>query len=233
MEIIVTQRDAAYTPLEDLLRRRLELGAGAGPLLIGIGGGTAAGKSTLARALAAQLAPLRAEVIGQDRFFKPKAELPAYPSTSRPQPWPDYNRPDSFRVEELVACCRALAGVDVAILEGILVLHYPELRQLMALRLYVEADADERLARRLRRNVRAGMALDDVVDYYLESVRFQHERYNAPTRQHADIVVPGGATAEQARAAMTRAICAAVRRVLGEGRRPPARPSPPAAGNGA
>ena len=182
--------------------------------MIGIGGGSAAGKTTLARRLAAGLAPLTVEIIGQDRFFKPAPELPAYPSPTRPRPWPDYNRPDSFYLEKLLDACRSLAGMDVVILEGILVLHYPELRRLMTLRLYIEADADERIVRRIRRNLQAGMDLDDIADYYLESVRYQHLRYNAPTRHHADLVLSGNGADHLDRDILTLAVCRAVARVL-------------------
>lgn len=181
-------------------------------LSIGIGGGSASGKSTLAARLQEELAPLRVEVIGQDRFFKPTAELPPYPLAGRQEPWPDYNRPDSFHVAEMVAHCRSVSGVDVAILEGILVLHYPELRELMDLKLYVAADADERIVRRIRRNLKAGMDLDDICDYYLESVRFQHDRYNAPTQEHADLVIPGGMAETEEREAMVEGLCGVVRR---------------------
>lgn len=208
----MTDASRSCASLEELVRARQAHTPPDLPLLIGIGGGTAAGKSTLARDLAVRLAPLAVQLIGQDRFFKPTSELPTAPSSSRQCPWPDYNRPDSFRVEELLQHCRGLSGADVVLLEGILVLHYAELRRLMALRLYVEADADERITRRMRRNVRAGMNLDDVADYYLESVRFQHERYNAPTRLHADLIVPGGAAEAHTRDALSWAICTAVAR---------------------
>ncbi|MFH1572052.1 MAG: AAA family ATPase, partial [Gemmatimonadota bacterium] len=140
-----------------LLESRLEAWTrrtgGQGPFAIGIGGGSASGKSTMARRLAEELAPLRVEVLGQDRFFKPAAELPPYPSPTRPEPWPDYNRPDSFRVDELLAACAQPRPVEVLIVEGILVLHYEELRRRLDLALYVEADADERIVRRIRRNL--------------------------------------------------------------------------------
>lgn len=174
-----------------------------------MGGGTASGKSTIAGQLAVGLAPLRVEVLGQDRFFKPAAELPPYPSTTRPEPWPDYNRPDSFRVDELADACRVPRATDVLILEGILVLHYPEVRELMDLCLYVDADADERIVRRIRRNL-AHYPIDDIADYYLESVRYQHDRYNAPTRAHADLVIPGGAADQEDRDALLQELCAAL-----------------------
>ncbi|MEW6750234.1 MAG: hypothetical protein AB1505_04570 [Candidatus Latescibacterota bacterium] len=185
------------------------------PLVIGIGGGSASGKSTLARQLGERLAPLHVEVVGQDRFFKSRDELPPHVTPHRATPWPDYNRPDSFRTAEMFAHCRNLDGCDVAVVEGILVLYYPEMRQAMDLRLYVAADADERIVRRIRRNVAAGMALDGIADYYLESVRRRHAEFNEPTRQHADLVIPGGMADAQEREEMVQALCRAVRACCG------------------
>lgn len=181
-------------------------------LMIGIGGGTASGKSTLAAAIAQRLEPLAVEVIGQDRFFKPAADLPPYVSPTRQEPWPDYNRPDSFHTEEMFAHCRSLGGMDVVILEGILVLYYPELRELMDVKCYVAADADERIVRRIRRNLKAGMKLDEICDYYLDSVRSQHDRFNAPTEKQADLVVPGGMADAQVREEMVEVLCRAIGR---------------------
>jgi len=181
-------------------------------LMIGIGGGTASGKSTLAAGIAQRLEGLKVEVIGQDRFFKPAADLPPYVSPMRQEPWPDYNRPDSFHTEEMFAHCRSLGGMDVAILEGILVLYYPELRELMDIKCYVAADADERIVRRIRRNLKAGMDLDDICDYYLDSVRFQHGHFNAPTEKQADLVVPGGMIYAEMREEMVEVLCGAIGR---------------------
>ena len=206
----MTHYEAGSPDLAGLLRQRRNVRTATGPLRLGIGGGSASGKSTLAAALAERLSPLSVEVSGQDRFFKPVAELPPYASPTRSRPWPDYNRPDSFRVEEMLDHCRSFSGVDVVILEGILVLHYPEARALMDLRIYVDTAADERIVRRMRRNIRAGMDPDDVADYYLESVRFQHERYNAPTSLHADLIIPGGSAHFTAREALCHTLCAAV-----------------------
>ena len=66
--------------------------------------------------------------------------------------------------------------------------------------------------RRIRRNLKAGMDLDDICDYYLESVRFQHARHNAPTQQHADLVIPGGAVETGEREAMVEGLCRGIRR---------------------
>jgi uridine kinase len=200
----------ASSLVELRLRQRHASRAPGRPITLGIAGGSAAGKSTLSRALAEQLAPCHVEIVGQDRFFKPRDELPRWTRTQRSEPWPDYNQPDSIRIEALVEHVASLAACDIAIVEGILVLHPPELRQWFDLCCYVTAAADERIVRRIRRNVAAGLSLDDVADYYLDSVRFQHERYNAPTSTHADLLVPGGVADQRERDALTAAICAGI-----------------------
>jgi uridine kinase len=154
-------------------------------------------------------------VIGQDRFFKPGPELPRYPSRSRPEPWGDHNHPDSFDLPAMLTACESVDGADVVIFEGILVLHYPEMRELMDVKCYVTADADERIVRRTRRQM-AHSTFDDITDFYLESVRHQHDRYNAPTQRYADIVIPGGMEDEEEREAVLGCLCAAIRQELSQ-----------------
>ncbi len=185
-------------------------GEGRSHLLIGIGGGSAAGKTTFAERLADGLAPLRVEVVHQDRFFKPVDQLPPYASLSTSRTWPDYNHPDSIKTNELLAYCNGLSDIDVALVEGILVLHYAELRALMDIKCYVDADADERIVRRIRRNL-THYSIDDIADYYLDSVRHQHRRYNAPTKQYADLIVPGGADTTAQRDALLNTLCESIR----------------------
>ena len=181
-------------------------------LFIGIGGGSASGKSTLAKRLIEKLAPLAVEVIGQDRFFKPTDELPIHHSETCREPWPDYNRPDSFRTEEMFQYCRSVDGTDVVILEGILVLYYEELRALMDLKCYVAADADERIVRRIQRNMKELGDYDFITSYYLDSVRFQHARFNAPTQRYADLAIPGGMAERAEREMIVEVLCRGVRR---------------------
>lgn len=162
--------------------------------VIGIGGGSASGKTTVAATLAERLAPLRVEIINQDKYFLPSDQLPRHANRDGSREWPDHNHPDSFDLPRLRADLRrAREGeAEVLIVEGILVLHDEELRSLMNLKLYVEADADERIVRRIRRNVERGYPLDDICDFYLDSVRYRHREFNAPTKAHADLVIPGG-----------------------------------------
>jgi uridine kinase len=178
------------------------------PFFIGMGGGSAAGKSTLAAVLAERLAPLRVEMIGQDRFFKRPEDMPKYYSGIHGDYRPAYNEPDSFKQEEMFAYCRGVAGGDVVILEGILVLWFAELRELMDFKIYIEADADERIIRRIRRNMKTVDDYDPITEYYLESVRGQHREYNAPTREYADLIVPGGMAQTEERERIVDNLCA-------------------------
>ena len=178
------------------------------PFFIGMGGGSAAGKSTLAAVLAERLAPLRVEMIGQDRFFKRPEDMPKYYSGIHGDYRPAYNEPDSFKQEEMFAYCRGVAGGDVVILEGILVLWFAELRELIDFKIYIEADADERIIRRIRRNMKTVDDYDPITEYYLESVRGQHREYNAPTREYADLIVPGGMAQTEEREWIVDNLCA-------------------------
>ena len=86
-----------------------------------------------------------------------------------------------------------LAPRKVVIVEGILVLAEPELRALMAIRVFVDTDADIRMIRRLRRDMRdRGRSLESVVAQYLETVRPMHLEFVEPSKRHAHIIVPEG-----------------------------------------
>lgn len=162
--------------------------------VIGIGGGSASGKSKIAQELCGRLRPLRAALINQDAYFLPPDLLPRHRSLDGARAWPDHNHPDSFDTGRLRSDLLAArtSGEDVVIVEGILVLHDAALRELMDLKLFVSASADERIVRRIRRNVARGYDLDEICDFYLDSVRYRHAQYCEPTRDCADIVVPGG-----------------------------------------
>jgi uridine kinase len=163
--------------------------------VIGMGGGSASGKSTLAAQLQQRLEPLRVQVINLDRYFHESSRLPKHASPDGAREWPDHNQPGSFDFDRLRTDLRAAreGEAEVVILEGILVLHDDELRSLMDLKLFVEADPDERIVRRIRRNVARGNSLDEICDFYLDSVRYRHRECCEPTRSHADLVLPGGA----------------------------------------
>ncbi len=162
--------------------------------VIGIGGGSGSGKSELAQRLRARLHPLRVRVINQDAYFLPASALPTHRARRSGRVWPDHNHPDSFDFARLRTDLRAArqGDADVVIVEGILALHDPALRALMDLRVFVDCEADERVLRRLLRNVAAGCDFAEACEFYLDSVRYRHREFCEPTRAHADLILPAG-----------------------------------------
>ncbi len=177
-------------------------------LVVGVAGGSASGKSTFVRALQQALAggqpPLRVEVISTDHYFRSPAEGgPTFISPSSGEEMVDCNHPDTPDNPRLVADMdqRRAAGdaPDVLVVEGLMVLHVPAIRERLDLRLFVELDADERALRRLLRNL--GTANDpinargpaSIAAYYLESARLGHTRYVEPSRVYADLILRGDA----------------------------------------
>ena len=186
--------------------------------VIGIGGGSASGKSSIAEALSRKLSPLAVKVINQDRYFHGGARLPTHANQAGTRRWPDHNHPESFDFDSLRRDVRRARGRgDVVIVEGILVLHDAELRERMDLKVFVAADADERIVRRIRRNLAAGAGLDGICDFYLDSVRYRHREFCEPTRAHADVVVPGGQDEQEGMERALEEVCGRVRAALGAG----------------
>ena len=181
--------------------------------IIGIAGGTASGKSTLARKLAEDLADLRVSVIGMDQYFK--ADKPMHRAPLTGQDWPDFNSPDSFHLDQLVSDLDALvAGLEapeVVIIEGLMTLQHEPLRERLNLKVFVDAPADERIVRRLRRNMaERGLSFEEIAAYYLQAVRFRHEEFVEPTRWFADVIINGMTMPDEA----IRLLAGHVRRAL-------------------
>lgn len=197
--------------------------------MVGIAGGSGSGKSTLAARLAESVAPLRSTVIGLDSFFKQPEDMPAYFSTHHGEPRPNFNHPGAFRRHEMVRSCRQAAnpaagttdGAEPApnliIIEGILALHFIELRPLMHLRCYVTVPVDQRLARRTERNLAAGYGgtAEEILWYNRECVVPEHQRFNAPTAAHADLLIDNADGAGPERDRAIADISDAIRMVTG------------------
>jgi len=186
--------------------------------VIGIGGGSAAGKSAIAEELQRRLAPLTVQVINQDRYFRQGDDLPVH-AASGGRVWRDHNHPDSFDFQRLRDDVRRARqeGTGLLVVEGILVLHDAELRGLMDLKVFVDADADERIVRRIRRNLSWGYDLSEVCDFYLDSVRYRHRQFCEPTRAFADLVIPGGVHEAEQREWTLAAVCDSVLAAIGRG----------------
>jgi len=180
-------------------------------VVIGIAGGTASGKSTVARALVRALGD-RAALLEHDRYYK---TVP--PGTGLGQ-W-NFDHPDSLdtallrdhvaswlagrsvRVPSYDFATQArlsddqwatLPSAEVLVVEGILVLTDDALRATMTHKVYVHTPDDIRLARRMRRDVaERGRGFDDILEQYFATVRPMHERFVVPSREHADRVISG------------------------------------------
>jgi uridine kinase len=180
-------------------------------LLVGITGGSASGKSTFARMLAETIGPERCSVIGQDGYFSDFSEIPesereAQRSNNHPRSirW-EYLRSDlaslreGRRVEGVppatrmaqTARERVVEPRDVVIVEGHLLFWDATVRDLLDLKLYLEADPHERVLRRIERTMaREGADLDAAIAWYRRDVIPNYPQYTESTRAYADLIVP-------------------------------------------
>lgn len=182
-------------------------------ILIGIAGGSGSGKTLVARNIVRDLGPGKAVVIDQDSYYKNLEDIPFRDRESR-----NFDHPDAFDGELLKQHVRHLiegraieqpiydytrhrrlpesrhiGEHEVIVLEGILIFGDPELRDLMDIKLFVDADPDVRLLRRLKRDlVERGRSVDSIVRQYEESVRPMHLQFVEPTKRHADLIIPEG-----------------------------------------
>jgi len=167
--------------------------------LVGIAGGSASGKSTFTAALLSALeardAALRIETRSTDQFWQDRNGPPRFISPSTGEERFHFNHPDALDQQALFAELDQLAETaDVVLLEGLMVLHVPAVRERLDLRLFVELDADERALRRMLRDMQGGRTFTDpqmIATYYRESARVGHAQYVEPSRVHADLILRG------------------------------------------
>lgn len=160
------------------------------PYCLFIAGGSASGKSTLTALLAERLsAEHRVAVIAMDSFYKPEADLPLV-TVANGNTYRDYNAPASFdlvRMHEAIAAAKA--NHDIVIVEGLLTLDNAVVCCEADLRVFVDCPADVRFARRIKRNLAWGLSAEDIINVYIDLVRYRHEEYVEPTKANADLVV--------------------------------------------
>ncbi len=182
-------------------------------LTIGIAGGTGSGKTTVVKRIVECLPIGEMVVIPQDSYYKDNSHLPLEKRQEM-----NFDHPSSIEFELLIedvlklkegkaieqpiysylTCTRAKETITVhpkkvIIIEGILVFTNPELRDLMDIKVYVDADADDRLSRVVLRDiVERGRSVDKVLDRYEKTVKPMHLQFIEPTKRYADIIVPQG-----------------------------------------
>jgi len=183
------------------------------PVIIGIAGGTASGKSTLADNLSRQSNPEATIVIRLDHYYRDRPEL-----TFEERKKQNYDCPEAFDIELIVKHLRMLREgqaiecpdydftqhrrkpttdhikpCPVIILEGIMVLAIPVIRAFINFKIFVDTPADVRLLRRIHRDLNErGRTLESVAEQYLKTVRPMHDLHVESSKVYADLIVPEG-----------------------------------------
>jgi uridine kinase len=186
----------------------------AGPVIIGIAGGTGSGKTTVARAIYDRVGRDRIEWISHDAYYRDFGNLPMEELNAV-----NWDHPDSLETDLLVShmdklisgkaveipvydftthhrtsVTKRIEARRVVIVEGILVLAEPEIRNRIDIKLFVDTPPDLRFVRRLVRDVQVrGRSVDSVVHQYLHTVRPMHEEFVEPSKRHAHLIIPEGA----------------------------------------
>ena len=183
------------------------------PIVIGIAGGSGAGKTTIAQHLVDTIGGDVMTWLPYDAYY---ADLSAYAFAQRVQC--NFDHPDAFdwalmnsQLESLLAGRTIalpvydyadhnrspdvveVAPAPIVVFEGILALYDAELRERFDLKVFVDTDADVRLIRRLQRDVRdRGRTPDSIMNQYMSTVRPSHQQFIEPSKRHADVIIPEG-----------------------------------------
>lgn len=180
-------------------------------LIIGIAGGTGSGKTTVVHQIMNELPETEVGIISQDSYYRDNSNL-----SFDERALINFDHPRAIDFDLLVEHLRELkAGnsIDqpvysfvthnrtddtihthprkVMIVEGILILAHPELRDLFDVKIFVHADSDERLIRRLKRDIaERGRDMDEVLNRYQTTLKPMHLQFIEPTKAYADIIIP-------------------------------------------
>jgi uridine kinase len=181
--------------------------------IIGVAGGTGSGKSTLVKRLQEAFVGDDVVTLCHDYYYRAYPELTYEERTKL-----NYDHPRSFDTDMMVEHLRSLkAGIPVRrpvysfvehnrtaetvgvapskviIVDGILIFENRELREMMDIKVFVDTDADVRLARRIMRDVQErGRSMESVVNQYIQTVKPMHEEFVEPSKKYADVIIPEG-----------------------------------------
>lgn len=182
------------------------------PFYVGVAGGSASGKTTIVDMIGREFKD-DIIIIGHDVYYYPYSELSFEQRLEL-----NYDHPDSFDTSRLLSDLELLEKnkeVDIpkydykmytrseetqkifikpiVLVEGILIFENKELRDKLDLKIFVDADADERLVRRVTRDtIERGRNVESVLNQYVNTVKPMHEQFVEPSKKYADIIVPRG-----------------------------------------
>jgi len=186
---------------------------GSRPLILGVAGGSGSGKTTVVSQIIRAMEPVPVSLLHHDSYYRDHPDL-----SDQERARLNYDHPEVLEtplladhLRELLAGqaveepvydftthsrtdeTRRIEPNPVVIVDGILILAEPELRELMDIRVFVETDSDLRFIRRLLRDTQErGRSVDSVIRQYQETVRPMHLEFVEPSRRHADVIVPFG-----------------------------------------
>ncbi|GIK56435.1 MAG: uridine kinase [Chloroflexota bacterium] len=189
------------------------------PVVFGVAGGTASGKTTVARTILTAVGQSQIAYLPHDAYYKDRPDLSFAERAAV-----NYDHPNSLETKLLIQHIKQLlAGESVAVpvydftlhrrteetvrvspcpiilVDGILIFTRRKLRELMDIKLFVDTDADVRFIRRLQRDMQErGRSLDSVIAQYLETVRPMHIKFVEPSKRFADVILPNGGMNEVA-----------------------------------
>jgi len=182
-------------------------------ILIGIAGGTASGKTKLAKNIVKNFNSDQVIIIEMDSYYHNLDNVPMDMRNCH-----NFDHPDAYDMELMKSHLKKLLaggkvkipvydyinhtrsdeviseqGHKIIVLEGILALYDAELRDMMDIKLFVQTAADIRFTRRLKRDIKKrGRSMESVIEQYYNTVRPMHEQFVEPTKVHADIIIPEG-----------------------------------------
>ena len=183
------------------------------PIVFGVAGGTASGKTTVARSILDQVGAHRVAYLPHDAYYRDMSHLPLEKRAQQ-----NYDHPDALESDLLARHIRELCAgraiqlpvysfadyvrktetvtvepAPVVLVDGILIFAEPELRDLMDIKIFVDVEADIRLIRRIERDTRErGRTLSSTIFQYLDTVRPMDLEFVQPSRRYADVILPGG-----------------------------------------
>lgn len=183
------------------------------PVVFGVAGGTASGKTTVAQIILHNVGAQQVAYLQHDAYYKDKSQLPFekrallnydHPNSletkllvkhvrrllkGKPAHVPIYDFKEHLRTAET----RPVQPAPIIMVEGILIFNSRKLRELMDIKIFVDTDADVRFIRRLKRDMdERGRSLDSVVAQYMETVRPMHLKFVEPSKRYADVIIPEG-----------------------------------------
>ena len=183
------------------------------PIVFAVAGGTASGKTTVARAVLESVGASQVAYLPHDAYYKNRDDLSASERALL-----NYDHPNSLETKLLIKHIKQLLDWEtvhvpvydftqhrrtsetvlvepcpIILVDGILIFTRRKLRDLMDIKVFVDTDSDVRFIRRLRRDIdERGRSLDSVVTQYLETVRPMHIKFVEPSKRFADVIIPGG-----------------------------------------